>query len=255
MKKYLFLSALAATLIFNGCADKDVGYFKSIAVKQADRDANATAPIAVDFMDFIAAYHPAAKTTFLIDPVTKSSNFLSSMERQLRQRGYGMTYDKGVENAIPLAWKADPIGASKTRLRVTFNIGSGNVSRQYILNDDENVYVPVGMFTVRNLGKRYYDEVTEPEHKTIIMQPIIEPEPVKLPPEPVMKTGVVNVQKHSSLHIRKEPTTRSKILGKVKPGSEIVYKTIVTNPKHENWIKLEKGIKGFVSAQYVRDKE
>lgn len=255
MKKYLFLSAIAASLLFTGCAEKDVGYFKSIAVKQADFDANATAPIAVDFMDFIAAYHPAAMTTFLIDPVSKSSNFLSSMETQLRQRGYGMTYDKGVETAIPLAWKADPIGASKTRLRVTFNIGAGNVTRQYILNADENVYVPIGMFTVRNLGTRYYDQVTEPEHQTIIMQPIVEPEPVKLPPEPVTKNGVVDVQQNSNLHIRKEATTQSKILGKVKPGSEIVYKTVVTNDKKENWIKLEKGIKGYVSAQYVKPKE
>lgn len=255
MKKYLFLSAVAASLLFTGCAEKEVGYFKSIAVKQADFDANATAPIAVDFMDFIAAYHPAAMTTFLIDPVSKNSNFLSSMETQLRQRGYGMTYDKNVVTAIPLAWKADPLGSSKTRLRVTFNIGAGNVSRQYIFNEDENVYVPIGMFTVRNLGTKYYDTVTEPEHRTIIMQPIVEPEPPKLPPEPVTKNGLVDVKSNSSLHIRKGATTRSKILGKVKQGSEIVYKTVVTNDQREKWIKLEKGIKGYVSAQYVKPKE
>lgn len=255
MKKVIILSLTTAALLITGCASTQPEYFKSVAVKTADLDANATAPIAVDFMDFIAAYHPAAMTTFLVDPVSKNSNFLSSMETQLRQRGYGMTYDKGVENAIPLAWKADPIGTSKTRIRVTFNIGSGNISRQYILNQDTNLYVPIGMFTVRDLGKRYYDDLVEPEHQTIIMQPITEQEPVKLPPEPVMKNGVVDVQTDSNLHIRKEATTDSKILGKVKPGSEIVYKTVVTNKKKENWIKLEKGIKGYVAAQYVKPKE
>lgn len=254
MKKYILLSAVAATLLmFTGCASKEVGYFESIAVEQAEIDANATAPIAVDFMDFIACYHPAAVTTFLVDPVSKSSNFLSSMETQLRQRGYGMTYEKGVDVAIPLAWKADPIGKSKNRIRVTFNIGAGNVSRQYILNTDNNLYYPLGMFTVHNLGKKYYDEITEPEHSTIIMQPIVEP--VKLPPEPPVKVGFVNVQPNSTLHIRKDATIQSKILGKVKPGSEIVYKTTVTNTKNEDWIKLEKGIKGYVAAQYVKPKE
>jgi hypothetical protein len=256
MKKVMILSLTVVALFTSGCVSTQPDYFKSVAVKTADLDANATAPIAIDFMDFIAAYHPAAMTTFLVDPVSKSSNFLSSMEAQLRQRGYGMTYDKGVENAIPLAWKADPIGTSKTRIRVTFNIGSGNMSRQYILNQDTNLYVPIGMFTIRDLGKRYYDDLVEPEHQTIIMQPITEPkEPQKPSPETSLKTVVVDVQKDSSLHIRKEATTDSKILGKVKPGSEIVYKTVVTNKKKEDWIKLEKGIKGYVAAQYVKPKE
>lgn len=256
MKKYLFISSIAATLlIVSGCATKEVGYFESVAVKQADLDANATAPIAVDFMDFIACYRPAASTTFLIDPVSTNSNFLKSMETQLRQRGYGITYDKNVESAIPLAWKADPIANSKNRIRVTFNVAAGNVSRQYILNTDNNLYYPLGMFTVHNMGKKWLEEVAEPEHKTIIMQPIVEPEPVKLPPEPPVMTGVVDVQPNSTLHIRKAATTKSKILGKVKPGSEIVYKTIETNAKNEKWIKLEKGVKGYVSARYVNTKE
>lgn len=249
-------SLTTAALLITGCASTQPEYFKSVAVKTADLDANATAPIAVDFMDFVAAYHPAAMTTFLVDPVSKFSNFLSSMETQLRHRGYGMTYDKGVKTAIPLAWKADPIGISKNLIRVTFNIGSGNISRQYILNQDTNLYVPIGMFTVRDLGKRYYDDLVEPEHQTIIMQPITElKESPKLPLETPFKTVVVEVQKDSNLHIRKKATTNSKILGKLQPGSEIVYKMVVTNKKQENWIKLEKGIKGYVAAQYVKPKE
>jgi len=245
MKKALItLSIVTSFVLFSGCASK-VGYFKSVAVQQADINTSATASIAVDFMDFIAVYHPAAKTTFLIDPISKSSNFLSSMETQLRQRGYGITYDKNVENAIPLAWKAD--STNQSVVRVTFNIGSGNVSRLYTYDQDVKSFTPYGMFTVRDLGERYYDDFTEPEHHTVIPPKIVEPKPNN---ESSIQSGTVKVQPNSSLNIREESTIKSAIIGKLSLGSNIMFRTIEINTHNEKWIKLE-NIQGFVSADYV----
>lgn len=247
MKKVFMSLSVVTVLLFTGCASKD-GYFKSIAVDKIEVDTNATKPIAVDFIDLIEPYHPAAKTIFLLDPVSKSSKFLGNMEEELRQHGYGITYDKNMNMATPLAWKIDPMGESKIRIRVTFNVASETISRQYVFNADDKLYYPTGAFTIRNLGKKYYEnKLIEPEHEEIIVKPIsnIEPEPSN-----TNNIGIVKVQPNSSLNIRDKANTKSERIGKLTLGEKIEFKMVITNAEDEKWIKLANE-QGFVSAQYV----
>lgn len=256
MKRVILLVlATSGAFLFNGCAAKTsaFGYDQPVEAFSSDtKNKNATAPIVVDFIDFISCQYPPAQTTFLIDPEHKTV-FTSNIEVELRKYGYAITY-KQIENAVPLAWKIDTF--DKNRIRVTFIIGGGNVSRQYIFSG--GIYYPIGVFTALNFEKTCNNPVLPP-HKPIIMQPIIEqkqdvkskPQAQTSSPNSSKYQGIVKVATYLQIH--KEPNLKSKIIGKLIANTELFFSTVVKADKLE-WIKLD-SINGYVAGNYVVRKE
>mgnify|MGYP003587448951 CR=1 FL=1 len=151
----IYFTAIFSFLFLFGCANSS-SHFQSVINSKVDVNENTTVVLATDFISFINKYYPPAKTTFLIDPIQKSSNFLKNMDNELRKNGYAVTFNKEDTVAIPLAWKVDFV--TQNVVIVLFNVGESTLTRQYVFDAESKAYLPKTNYTIRDMTNKYYDE-------------------------------------------------------------------------------------------------
>ena len=196
-----------------------------------DFSTTKTTPIAVDFVDFISCQLPPNETTFLLDPNYKTF-FANNLEQILRRYGYAISYTQ-MQNSVPLAWKIDNLELNK--IRVTFTVGGGLVTRQYILNN--NIYYPIGVVTAINLNK-FCDANIPPMPKNRVA--LVVEEPLQ---QVVKKFAIVKTK----INIRQEPSVKSKITGTFMAGNKV---ELDSNFSNSEWSKL-KDMQGYIFNQFI----
>lgn len=240
MKKQILISGLLAMALvgLSGCVGKE-GYFQSHECLTMDQTNNFI--LANDFIDFIGDYYNPSTTKFVIDPKNDFSHYLAVIESRLREKGYGVSYSS-MNEAAWLAWKINKI--NEDTISVTYHVSQSKFTRFYKMQHGK--YVPIGSFTVFN------------EPTRINTKPPVEIEPIVEKPKLEVKTIVVDeptdvwgvfVQQNSYLHIREEPTIKSKILGTLKRGTTVA--TEINTAKKKGWAKLSK-VDGYIATRYLK---
>jgi hypothetical protein len=236
MKKYLFLSLMTATFLMTGCAQKEEGYFTSHDTFKQDDTNNFI--IANDFVEFADDFYNPTTTKFVIDPLDKDSQFLKVFESRLREKGYGVGYANMNESAW-LAWKITPI--DNDTISVTYHIQDSKYTKMYKLSHGK--YAPVGAFTIFNQKP----SLNNPEPVYAPQEPIIKVVEVvkEIPPNDVWETFV---SQNSYLHIRQNPTIKSKVVGTLKKGTKLEQDSSFDDKK---WVKINQ-MDGYVAKRYLK---
>lgn len=238
MKQIILSSLIASTFLFSGCAQKVTNeYFMSNENFVQDETNNFI--LANDFIDFADDYYNPSTTKFVIDHENNASSFSRTIESRLREKGYGVGYANMNETAW-LAWKITTV--DENTIVATYHIQDSKFTKTYTKNHGK--FAPVGSFSIFNEPKKRAVPVVE---ELPPVEPVIELTPIaqKIKENDVWETFV---NKASYLHIRKEPTIKSKVMGTLKKGTLIEVDSDFDNNK---WMKIE-AMDGYVAKRYLK---